>query len=160
MSTDEILTAIAMVLTAVFGVFFYKYLKNRKTRNEKFIEKAKAQGSCTEGHCVDSRLSFGAEESKSERFRYNSLKVKYRYTVNGIVYHKSLTFQSPGTACIDYPAKILVYYDPRNPRKAVCPEEATWEQKRETGCLICLIGTFLFLFVSFHLLRFLVGLFL
>ena len=134
-------------------------MKSRKTGKQRFIEKAKAAGNCTRGEYEDSEVSLGVADSNNSHFRNDTLIVKYRYTVDGLVYHKALPFQSPGRASIDFPSSVEVYYDPQNPKKAFCPEEATQAHQRRSGCLLSIGGTFIFLFLSFHLLRLIAGLF-
>ena len=151
---DEAIMAAALVLTAFFGRFLYKHQKDRKTGKQRFIEKAKAAGNCTEGEYEDAKVHLGVDGSDNSHFRSDTLVVKYRYTVDGRVYRKSMPFQSPGKAGIDFPSYVQVYYDPRDPKKAVCPEEATWAHQHRSGCLVSIAGTLLFLGASFYLLRY------
>ena len=157
--SDELIMGAALILTVIFAVFFIRCQKKRKTGRQRFIEKAGAAGNCTLGTCEDYKLRLGVEESGSLHTRSDTMKVTYRYTVGGRAYRKRLAFQSPGKNSVDFPSTVRVYYDPRNPRRAVCPEEATWAHRRQTGCLLSIAATFLFLFLIFHFLRFLAGLF-
>ena len=151
--SDEFLTGIALIIAIIVGVF--KYKKNGNSKKEKFIENAKKTGCYTTGVCVDTKLYWGNPDSSDPRFRHESIKVKYKYTINGIDYYKRMEFQSIGKVAIDYPSQVTVYYDSHKPKKAVCPEETTVAKRIEGGCLSAIFVACLTLFCVFHILRFL-----
>lgn len=155
---DEIIAGIALVIAGIVGFLTYKKKVGGMSKKQKFIEKAKRAGHYTVGEYEDSKIQFGNRDSADIYMKSNALKVKYKYRVNGIAYYKQLTFQDPGKVSIDYPASITVYYDPQNPKKAVCHEEATKSKQRESGCLVTIGITILTLFAVFHILRLLIGL--
>jgi hypothetical protein len=155
--TEEIITAIALAIAAVVGFFTYKFRMQGQTKNQKFIEKAKRTGHYTVGEYADSKLQLGVEDSNNARMRNKVLHVRYKYRVNHIEYYKKLSFQSIGMVSPDFPIRVTVYYDPRNPKKAVCPEEATKSQQRQSGCLMTILVTVATLFCAFHILNTLLG---
>jgi hypothetical protein len=151
---EEIITTIALVIAAIMGYLTYKKRMGGMTKNQKFIANAKQAGNYTIGQYDDSVLQFGNRESTNLYRRSDRMKVRYKYRVKGVDYYKTLFFQDPGKISIDYPYNITVYYDPQNPKKAVCPEEATKKQQLESGCLASMGITLLTLFVVFHVLKF------
>ena len=156
--SDEAVCAAAIGLTVLFAVWFCRFTKNFRTRKQKFIEKAKTAGNYTQGEYLKSKWRPGIRESHNISDRNPIQKVWYRYRVDGKEYTKHMTFQSIGTVSIEYPMSVTVYYDPRNPRRAYCPEEASEADRRTVRGLLCTAVIVLFLFGSFHLLRFLIGL--
>lgn len=155
--TEEMITGIALVIAGVVGFTTYKSKIGGMTKNQKFIEKAKKAGHYTVGEYEDSTVHLGNYNSSDVYMRSKSLKVKYKYQVNGLTYYKHMTFQSPGKVSVDFPVSVTVYYDPQNPQKAICPEEATKTQQRKSGCLASIGIALLTLFVVFHILRLLIG---
>lgn len=155
--SDEIIVGIALAIAGIVGFFTYRRKVGGQTKKQRFIENAKRAGHYTEGEYVDSKVLLGNRESSNLYLKNKTLKVKYEYWVNGVRYLKTLTFQDPGKVSIDFPVSVTVYYDPNNPRKAVCPEEATKTQQLRSGCLVTIGATILALAMSFHILRFLLG---
>lgn len=123
--TEELLTGLALMVAGVVAYLSRNIKLGSVANRAKFIEKAKAAGNYTIGKYVDSKRLLGNRESSNLVYRSDTLKVKYCYQVNGIEYFKNLQFQSPGKIFIDFPVDVTVYYDPKNPKKAVCPNEAT-----------------------------------
>lgn len=154
---EEIITYISLIVAGIVGFFAYKRRVGGANRRHRFIENAKRTGCYTVGECVDSKLQFGNPDSSSLHMRSNSLKVKYKYQVDGISYYKSMTFQDPGKVCIDFPISVTVYYDRNNPKKAICPEEATKAQQLRSSCLGSMGLAILALIVTFYLLRSVLG---
>lgn len=135
---------IAIVLTG-----YIRSGMNIKSRREKFIEKAKAQGHYTTGECVETKIRRGTNEP-DDLYQDDSLKVKYQYSVNGVTYTKKMSFESPGMVSIKYPHQVTVYYDPKNPGKAVCKEEA--ERDPNVGCCGTLVLAGLVMAVLYRIL--------
>lgn len=103
------------------------------------IDKAREKGNYTEGVYVSSRRQrgdrdFGAEDrGKASVYRNDTLWVKYEYQVKGKKYYKTYGFQSPGCASIDYPYRITIFYDARNPKKAYSDVEEPEKQRKMRG---------------------------
>lgn len=134
-----------IVATIFFSILLAGYIRlffKRKTRKDKFIEKAKAAGHCATGIVVKNKIAFGNDESGNSYFRNDRMKVVYEYKVGGKAYRKKLVFQSPGMVSVQYPYQIDVYYNPKNPAKGVCKEEIS--EDRSGSCL----GTILLAVVS------------
>lgn len=158
MVQQELYVVIAMVIAAFVGRKYYtNRVKNGKSKKQKFIENAKRNGNITVGEAVDVKIVLADRESSNPRMRSESRKVKYSYKVNGIEYFKHMTFQNVGRVSADYPFRVTVYYDPRNPKNAVCPEETSPANTRQNGCLVTIGITILTTFVVFHFLRILLG---
>jgi hypothetical protein len=153
--TEEMITAVALLIACAVGFYTYKLRMGGQTKNQKFIDKAKKSGHYVVGEYADSKLQLGVEDSNNARMRNKVLHVRYKYQVNGIEYYKKLAFQSIGMVSVDFPIRVTVYYDPKNPKKAVCPEEATKAQQRQSGCLVTIVVTVATLFCAFHLLNYL-----
>ena len=154
---EEIITSIALIIAGIVGFSNYKKKIGGATEKQRFIENAKRAGHYTVGEYADSKVQLGNYNSSDVYMRSKTLKVKYKYQVNGVSYYKQLTFQDPGKVSVDFPVSVTVYFDPSNPKKAVCPEEATKTQQRRSGCLVTIGVTILTLAVSFYILKFLVG---
>jgi len=131
-----------------FGVmawcYIYYYilpaLGIRKTYNERFIEKAKENKSIAEGVLVDKKWKISVRKSTNPTIKYYILVAKYEYVVRGKKYYKELYFESFGKFNIDYPLKIKVYYNSKNPKNAVTQYELT--PSSYEGILSCLIGIY------------------
>lgn len=154
---DYIIMGISLVITGIVSLFTYNRLKNKQTKNQKFIEKATRAGCYTSGHYETSKVILGVEGSSNVKYREDKLKVKYKYMVNGISYYKHVTFQSTGRVGTDFPVEIKVYYDPHNPKKAICPQEATKAMQVRSGCMTTIVITIITLIVVFNLLRTILG---
>ena len=152
--SDELYAAIALAVAIAAGTITYKKCRSKGTRKNNFIERAKLGGYYTSADYVDSKVLLGNSESSDVYFRSKSLKCKYKYQVNGSTYYKYMTFQSPGKVSVDFPISTTVYYDPKNPKKAVCHEEATNIHRLRYAGLTAICVSFLTLFCVFHILRF------
>jgi len=132
--SEDLKAVIAVVPGIVLFVYLYIMLFAKwKTRKEKFIEKAKAKGHVTEGRRAKYR--YASMDNKQGKFSHYIIWVKYEYVVNGKTYYKKLRFKRHR---FSFPDHVNVYYDARNPRKAVCPHEA---RRGRSGYLIPLIAT-------------------
>ena len=154
---DELIALVALIAGGFVAVSTYRRVRHGKSRKRKFIDKAKIAGNCVIGQYESSTVLLGDVDSDNWRHRKSSLRVKYKYVVNGKSYYKKLTFQSLGRAGTDFPNEVEVYYDANNPKKAVCPEEAPSEERIQTGCLSAIAATGLTIFAVIHILRFLFG---
>ncbi len=131
----------------IFSFFDVKFGK------AKFIEIAKAKGNCTQGYIIKDKFIPGDETSENEEIRSNTMRITYEYVVNGVKYKKKMSFQSPGMVTIKFPIVIDVYYDPRNPKKAVCKEEATRAIQQRTGCLLSFVFATVAIAVLLNILK-------
>lgn len=154
---DYIIMGISLVVTSVVSFFAYKKLKNTPTRKQKFIEKSRQVGCCTTGYYESSKVILGVKESGNIKYREDKLKVKYKYIVNGIPYYKFITFQSTGRVGTDFPVDVKIYYDSNNPKKAICPQEATKAMQVRHGCMTTIVITVITLAIVFNFLRILLG---
>lgn len=155
--TDELIAGISLVIGFLVAVPCYRWSRHKKSKKRLFIEKAQKAGNCVVGEYASSRVLPGDLSSSNPRHRESSEIVKYKYTVGGIDYYKSLRFQTKGVIGTDYPYRVNVYYDPNNPRKAFCLEEADPSQQIQSGCLTTIGMTILAMFISFHIIRSLLG---
>lgn len=145
---EEIRSNVALIVGAIVLVVCYikLFLKGRSF-NQRFVERAKAQGSFTTATLIEHKCRLGNDESGSSYFQNDRMKCTYEYKVNGTSYKKKMTFQSSGMVSIKFPYEITVYYDPKNPSKSVCQEEASQGSQRTAGCL----GTIIFAVVAFEI---------
>lgn len=142
---------VVAVFAAIMLAGYIRLFFKRTTGKEKFIEKAKSAGHYTAGTIRKSKRSYGNDDSNNSYFRNDRIKVTYGYKVNGKEYQKRLLFQSPGCVSIDYPYEITVYFDPKNPAKAVCKEEISAD--RSGGCLGTFLLDLIFCALLYHLLK-------
>lgn len=148
--TEEIQSIISVMigLLVTFPFFINRVIKG-KSWKKKFIEEASKQNCFTKATCVDTKIAYGSgEDGHSDSVKYNSIKVKYAYHVNGNTYYKKLTFVSQGTVAINYPYEITVYYKKNNPKKAIAKEE-----EKNSGCLMGIIIFFVIVFIVTNLLK-------
>ncbi len=155
--SDEFFAAIALVVGILVAIPTYRWARNKKSKNRVFLEKAQRAGCRTVGRYESFKVLVGNRESNDARFRYDSVQVKYKYTVSGIDYYKTMIFQNQGQVGTDFPDEVEVYYDPQNPRKSVCPQEAHPKQQIQSGCLTTIAITFIAMFLAFHIFRALLG---
>lgn len=152
--SEEVRSAIALMAGAIVLVLCYVklFLKGRSF-NQKFVEKAKAQGHFATATLIDNKLRLGNDESGNANFKNDRMKCTYEYKVNGVSYKKKITFQSPGMVAVKFPYTITVYYDPNNPSKSVCKEEVSQGSQRTAGCLGTIIFAALTFIVIYNLLK-------
>lgn len=151
------IAAIALVIAGVVAYFCRNLNWGSVVKRQKFIEKAARGGYCTVGVYDSSKVIRGIRESSNSVERDDTVKVKYRYEVNGITYYKQLTFLKEGRVSVDSPLEIKVYYDPRNPEKSVCPQEATKSMQVRSGCMTTMVIFILALSCAFYVLRMMFG---
>ena len=154
---DRLITAIALAIAGVVAYLCRNLNWGSVVKKRRFIEKAASGGYCTVGVYDSSKVIRGIRESGNSVERSDAVKVKYRYEVNGITYYKQLTFLKEGRISVDSPLEIKVYYNPRNPKKAVCPEEATKAMQVRSGCMTTMVIFVLALICVRYLLRILFG---
>ena len=154
---ERVIMGISLAITGIISYFVYGRQKTKKTKNQHFIEKAASGGYCTVGTYDSSKVIRGIRDSDNSVERSDTVKVKYRYEVNGITYYKQLTFLKEGRISVDSPLEIKVYYDPANPKKAVCPQEATKAMQVRSGCMTTMVITVITLVVVRGVLRALLG---
>lgn len=130
--SEELLGTISVPIAVFCCILYNKWLKQRGSKKLRFIKAAKKAGNYTQGVKVDSKFYGGIRDHESRDVRNDSLVVKYKYIVNGISYFKKMEFQSPGSLVIKHPEIVTVYYDSRNPKKAVCPEEADSTDEKQS----------------------------
>ncbi len=152
MSEDMKMIIAAGVGFVVFVFCYFKIFWHGRSREQKFIEKAKEQGNFVEGNFVDYKISLGNESSKSARLRYDSYIVKYEYIVEGKKYYKKLVFRTKGNMRANYPYTITVYYDPKKPHKGVAGNQATNQVQKTRGCLVTVIITLVVIRVMIRIL--------
>lgn len=158
---EELIVVFSLIVAGIVCRKYYvNCVKNGKSRKQKFIEKAKINGNFTSGKFVDVKIILADRDSSNPRMRSESRKVKYSYVVNGVEYFKYMTFQNVGRVSVDYPFDVTVYYNPNNPKNAVCPEEATNAIHMQNGCLVTIFIFCLITFCLFHFLRFIFNFFI
>ena len=93
---EEFRSVVALIVGAIVLVVCYikLFLKGRSF-NQRFVERAKAQGSFTTATLIDHKCRLGNDESGSSYFQNDRMKCTYEYKVNGTSYKKKMTFQSP-----------------------------------------------------------------
>ena len=148
--SEELRLAIALICgLIILSIGYIKLFLKGRSRKQRFIENAKAKGNYTTGKLIDSKLRLGNDESRNESFRYDRMKVTYEYFVNGVSYKKKMVFQSPGMVAVNYPYTVTVYYNPKNPAKGICKEEA----QRNAGCLGTIVLAALTFIVIYNFLK-------
>jgi len=88
----------------------------------------------------DSKLARSINKDLRNLIPQQVRNVKNEYVVRGKKYYKELYFESFGKFNIDYPLKIKVYYNSKNPKNAVTQYELT--PSSYEGILSCLIGIY------------------
>ena len=147
----NLIPGIAGILVFIFC--YFRLILFGKSRKQKFVEKAKENGNFVEGVFVDVKISRGSNDISSEKFGNDIYVVKYEYCVDGAKYLKKLRFNTGGSMTESYPAKIMVYYNPNNPKKAIAGNEATAVQQKKSGCLTSFVVTGIVVWSLIRLLR-------
>lgn len=155
--SQEMMAAVALAVGIAVAIPTYRWARKKKTKSQKRLEKNKKAGRCAIGEYHSSKVLPGDLRSNDARMRHDSLLVKYKYTVNGMDYYKTMIFQSQGRIGTDFPKRVEVYYDAGNPKKAVCPEEAHPSTQIQSGCLTTIAITFIAMFLCFQIMRILLG---
>lgn len=121
MKTIEVfIVYMSLAIGFITGRKHYKKLRSGKTKEQKLAEWAKAHGYVIQARAVSSKYYYGIRDSNNAELRNPSISVSYEYTIDGKQYYIHLTYQNRGMVSIDYPVTVNVYYDPKNPLKAVC----------------------------------------
>lgn len=154
---DEMIAAVALVVGVFVATTTYRKTKNKKSKKQVFIEKAKKAGHYTVGKLEKTKVYPGILDSSNPRLRHDSVEATYQYTVNGINYYKKIMFQNQDHVGTDYPMSVTVYYDPAKPKMAICPEEAHASSEIQPGCLKTIAITAISMFATFHIIRLLLG---
>lgn len=152
MSEDAAIMIAMIIGIAVFAYNFVFTFLRGTSKNQRFIEKAKELGNYTEGKHVKTKIYSGDLTSDNLQQRSDVYEVTYEYVVYGKVFQKTMCFQNPGVVGGDYPYEVIIYYDSRNPKKAVCPQEATRAEQQKNGCLITIAVTILSILIIYRLL--------
>lgn len=153
----EVITIISLAISITVGILSNKLLMGSKRGKHKFLEEAKKKGNVVQGILAGTKLLLGNEDSKNVRLKNDRIRATYHYTVKGKTYKKVMIFQSWGRVLPDYPASVQVYYNPSNPKKAVCPEEATESGRRQSGCLLSIVIGFVTMVIVFNVINALFG---
>lgn len=152
--SEEMINLIPGIVGILVFIFcYFRLILFGKSRKQKFVEKAKENGNFVEGVFVDFRISRGSHESKNDAFGEDDYIVKYEYCVDGMKYYKKLRFNSGGSMTKCYPSKIMVYYNPNNPKKAIAGNEATAVQQKKSGCLTSFVVTGIVVWSLIRLIR-------
>ena len=117
-----------------------------KSRAQRFIEKAKRNGCKASGTLVKTK-------SVRESTNYEGTLIEknvYEYVVGGRKYDMVLSFESSVTKTP--PNYITVYYDPKNPKKAVYAGKGSRSKQVESGCGFTALATFCTMFLVAKLL--------
>ena len=153
--SEQMMAAIALVAAFIVGRMHYKRVMSGGTKKNKLINKAKKQGCVATAYYVDSEVLRADSDGDSVRARNRKLRAQYEYRVNGIAYKKILYYINTGGVGLSGPPQVMVYYDAKNPKNAVCQEEASDYVKRQSGCLGSLGIGFAVVVVVVNLLKFL-----
>lgn len=162
MELIKLAPAIAFILVLVIGYVRIIIIaaspdRNfRKSRREKFAEKAKAQHYHASGVLVKSRrIRRSSTDDFDKEQKKSGIKVGYyEYRVGGVTYRKRYRFKYVGMHCDDMPYQIDVYYNPNRPSKCVTSLDLkgkaghTWN-----GCLL----TVLLAIATFYVVNWLLG---
>lgn len=152
MSGDTIsiiaLCAGAIILVAGYIRLFF----NVPSRTQKFIEKAKEDGNYATATLVKSKLRHGTDDL-GDTFRHDRMKCIYEYQVDGVVYKKKLTFESPGLVSIRCPHTVTVYYNSKKPSKGICEGEG-YSHRSSAGCLWVVALSIIVFWLVYGLLKF------
>lgn len=138
------------LLVFIYGLVFW-VLKGT-SKKQKFIQKAREKGNVVTGYYKDRKVHFGiSSETKNSTLKDDMIIVTYTYRVRNQDYEKSLSFEG-NAAWFEEPKEIEIYYDSENPRKTVCPLEASKNSQQGHGCLMTIIATFLSMKIVLELL--------
>lgn len=154
---DEMIAAVALIVGAFVAITTYRKTKNKKSKKQVFIDKAKKAGHYTTGKLEKTKVYPGILDSSNPRLRHDTVEATYRYTVNGVDYYKKIMFQNQDHVGTDYPMSVTVYYDPTRPKNSICLEEAHSSSEIQPGCLKTIAVTVISMFATFHIIRLLLG---
>lgn len=136
-------------LAFVFGMglagYISLFMRSVKTKDEKFIEKAKEEGHYIIARKVHSKWRPGRRKNGKRNHPYYI--VKYEYSVNGKKYTKKLIVDAyRGKIPRD---EVKVYYNLRRPGKGITQGEA-W--KKGDGCFFYAVKVFIAAAVLYQVL--------
>lgn len=154
---EFIAMSICMGIGLLVSVKNWKSGKNRKTKHQRFIEKAEREGSYTTAVAYESQVLLGHRDSDNPDLRRHRRLARYRYTVNGKDYTMALAYPNTGGVIPDYDPTITVYYNPRNPDEWDIMNSETEFDRRKKGCLTSIGIFFLVTLGLFALIKFLLG---
>ena len=117
-----------------------------KSRAQRFIEKAQKNGCKATGTLVKTK-------SVRKSTNYEGILIEknvYEYVVGNRKYDIVLSFESSATKTP--PNYITVYYDPKNPKKAVYAGKGSRSKQVKNGCGFTVLATFCTMFLVAGLL--------
>lgn len=147
MSEDTALIISGLVDLAVFLYCFIFVLLKGKSKNQKIVEKRKAQGCVTTGRFKSQKVDYGDPSKRGTPLGTDYYKITYSYFVNGVEYETTLRFEGDNN-----PGCVTVYYDPANPQNCITGNEATKNAQQGHGCLITIIATLVAIGITSNLL--------
>lgn len=151
MSENMVLMIGGLVGAIVFLYCLVFVVIKGKSRNQKFIEKAKERGCVTTAQFKDSKVVRG-DPAERGSLGMDQYTIIYQYFVNGIEYKKVMKYVTVEIAP-HYPTEIEIYYDASNPKRSVTPSEATIADQRSHGCLITFLATLFAMGIVFNILE-------
>lgn len=120
--TEAHLGLLAMGLGFVIAQIFKREMQNPGLRAARIIKKAKRSNSWIEGKLTDTSLRKGDGHSRCSYYKHNVMTATYQYDVQGKQFYKKIQFIEKGDIN-KYPTTVTMYYNPKHPKIAACPEE-------------------------------------
>lgn len=120
--TEAYLGLLAMGLGFVIAQIFKREMQNPGLRAARIIKKAKKSNSWIEGKLTDTSLRKGDGHSRCSYYKHNVMTATYQYDVQGKQFYKKIQFIEKGDIN-KYPTTVTMYYNPKHPKIAACPEE-------------------------------------
>lgn len=127
-----------------------------KSRNQRFVEKAKKLGCQTKGRSIATKIQPGnAYSGAKSDDRFPKLYVTYEYWVDGKRYITELYYiWYPGELSLYSDTdEITIYYDKNRPSKCVSAGEATKQEQQKNGCVLTIFITLCTIKIVYEILE-------
>ncbi len=138
------IVVICGLIVFIYGIL--RWVIWGKSRAQRFIEKAQKNGCKATGTLVKTK-------SVRKSTNYEGILIEknvYEYVVGNRKYDIVLSFESSATKTP--PNYITVYYDPKNPKKAVYAGKGSRSKQVKSGCGFTALATFCTMFLVARLL--------
>lgn len=140
--TSDVIQAVSVLAgfgTLIWCIVFRVILAGGKYR--RFVARAKARGCYTSGRHTGTKVVFdeASQDPEADTPPNDFCIVTYRYYVGGKPYEHSLQVDIHRKRYGSNYPELTIYYDPRNPKRAVSEGETGSAPYRRQGCLMSLV---------------------
>ena len=156
MSEDQRLGFAFLAAVITFVLLLIRFFRLKDGKDAKFKKEAERNG-CVTTATMDSRKYIaGSGDNLTTIGGRDTFIVKYKYTVDGRDYYKTINYYKEYEGVMDYPLEITVYYKKSNPEKAYSEGEIGSGKgfRKQMGCTAAIWMPLVVMVIVFNLLKY------